>query len=192
MAVRQLPDAALLRKLLRYDPETGKLYWLPRTPDMFAEPKRYSRETACKTWNTKNADKEAFPVTMKGYKMGGLLGEAHLAHRVAWAIYTGTSDFDHIDHINGDRSDNRIVNLRCIGHLGNMKNVRQRHDCQSGETGVHLHINKRWGRPRWVARIQVTRRRITVGYFDTKEEAIEARRLASIRYGFGPNHGAKR
>lgn len=37
MATRQLPDAELLRKLLRYDPETGKLYWLPRSQDDFVD-----------------------------------------------------------------------------------------------------------------------------------------------------------
>lgn len=191
MAARQLPDAELLRKLLRYEPDTGKLYWRERTPDLFANPKRYSRETACKTWNTKNAGKEAFRVPMKGYLMGSLLGDTYLAHRVAWAIHTGTTDFDHIDHMNGNRSDNRIVNLRCIGRLGNMKNVRQRIDCISGETGVRLHVDKRWGRPRWAARIQVNGRRMYLGSFETKEEAVAARRAASTRYGFGPNHGRK-
>ncbi len=192
MAKRPLPDAVTLRKLLRYDPETGKLFWRERTPDMFEGQSRLTAEQRCKSWNSKNAGKEAFCSPMKGYMMGCVLGQHHLAHRIAWAIYSGRNDFDHIDHINGDRGDNRIINLRCIGHLGNMKNVRQRHDCESGVTGVNRHFHKASGRRTWVARIQVNKRRICLGYFETKEEAINARQRAAIQYGFGPNHGSKK
>ncbi|MDD3797820.1 MAG: HNH endonuclease signature motif containing protein [Novosphingobium sp.] len=191
MKFRTLPDPSLLRKLVRYEPDTGKLYWLPRSPDMFNVTEgRYSRQTACKVWNTKNAGNEAFrnPHRERHFS-GSVLGEVHLAHRVAWAIHHGTSEFGLIDHKNGNGLDNRITNLRLANSQLNAQNARRRKDCSSGVTGVHWHIDKRWGRPCWAVRIQVGGRRLFLGTFADLNEAIACRRAAEIKYGFGVAHG---
>lgn len=190
MAIRQLPDPALLRKLVRYEPDTGKLFWLPRTPEMFAEGRR-GRDHVCKGWNTKNAGNEAFahPHSNGKHLSGGILGQVHLAHRIAWAVHFGVSDFGIIDHRDGDGCNNRITNLRVASRHMNAQNALRRHDCSSGVTGVHRHVDKRWSKPNWTARIQVGSRRIFLGSFQNMEDAIKARRAAEVKYGFGPVHG---
>lgn len=193
MAIRPLPDTETLRKLVSYEPETGTLTWKARTPDVFRETAgRYSRAVACKTWNTKNAGKPAFNSPHgKFHLAGAIFGEHHLAHRIAWAIHYGLRDFGMIDHINGNGLDNRITNLRLASREINAQNTSRRHDCTSGVTGVHRHIDKRWGTPNWTARIQCGKRRIFLGSFDCLEDAIRARRAAEVRYGFGPAHGKR-
>jgi len=192
MAIRSLPEPDLLRKLIEYRPETGELIWRPRTPEMFVEGRR-AREHVCAAWNTKNAGKPAFNhMHGKHHLAGTLLGAVHLAHRVAWAVHYGVSAFGVIDHIDGDGTNNRITNLRLASKEINQQNAHQRHDCSSGVTGVHWHVNRRWGNPHWVARIQCGKRRIFLGSFETFDEAVAARRAAEKKYGFGPTHGKLR
>jgi len=189
MAIRQLPDPNLLRKVLRYDPSTGDMIWLARPIEMFTHcGKRAAIQ--CRLWNAKFAGKPAFYcIHISGYKSGGIFGQLHLAHRVAWALHYGVSDFGMIDHIDGDRTNNRISNLRLASCEINTQNAHRRHDCTSGVTGVHWHVDKRWGRPCWTARIQCGKQRIFLGSFDNLEDAIKARRAAEAKYGFGPTHG---
>ncbi len=190
MAARQLPDPELLRKLLRYELETGKLYWLPRTPDMFASHPTYSIEIACRVWNARFSGREAFITKhTHGYLYGRIVHETHLAHRVIWAIHTGKRDFQHIDHLNGVKTDNRIINLRCVDQSVNMRNAKLRKDNVSGIVGVRLIRNPKTGTQRWLARIYVNGRTIALGSFVSKSRAIDARRDAEKRFGFGPNHG---
>lgn len=189
MAIRPLPDPILLRKLIEYRPDTGELIWLPRPPEIFAEGRRGAEHT-CAVWNTKNAGKRALGhVHSKRHFAGTLLGQVFLAHRVAWAVHYGVSEFGLIDHRDGNGFNNRIKNLRLASWEMNMQNAQQRRDCSSGVTGVHWHVNKRWGNPHWVARIQCGKRRIFLGSFETLDEAVAVRRLAEERYGFGPVHG---
>lgn len=190
MAIRQLPDPNLLRKLIEYHPDTGRMFWRPRWPELFTDNGR-GREWACRVWNTKNAGRPAFCRPHgKNHLAGSIFGQLHLSHRIAWAIHHGEAMFGIIDHIDGNGTNNRISNLRMANRQMNAQNSRRRHDCTSGVTGVHRHINKRWGKPCWTARIQVGRKRIFLGSFETLNEAILVRREAERRYGFGPVHGA--
>ena len=193
MAVRQLPDPILLRKLIDYDPISGAMVWKPRSPDVFnVTASRYSTAVACKTWNTKNAGKPAF-VRLHGLRhlSGTLFGELQLAHRIAWALHYGVRNFGILDHMNGDGRDNRIRNLRLASVEINTQNAFQRDDCSSGVTGVHWHVGK-YGQPSWVARIQCGKKRVFLGQFLVFEDAAQARREAEIRLGFGPVHGKVR
>lgn len=179
MSTKTLPDVCLLRKLLRYDPETGSLYWLPRPSEMFPKPQQAN------TWNTKNAGKETFTLTHKGYKQGTIFDAKFRAHRVAWALYYGAWPALHLDHINGDRTDNRITNLREVVRSENQRNQKRRTDNTSGATGVSWYVLQ----GKWVAEIYVDGKKKNLGYFDTYEEAVSARKLAEVTHGYHPNHG---
>lgn len=193
MAYRPLPSADLLRKIISYEPDTGILIWKAREPGLFNQTGgRYGPKTACRTWNTKNAGKAAFKNPHGAHHFSGtLFGSVVLAHRVAWAIHYGVSDFGIIDHINGDGRDNRIGNLRLASHAINTQNAHRRSDCTTGVTGVNWHV-PRWGLPTWVARIQCGNRRIFLGSFESFQEAVAARRAAETKYGFGVVHGKAR
>lgn len=178
-------DPALLRKLLRYDPETGKLFWRAREPSMFRGTARCSAHGECAQWNGQNAGLEAIAtVSMSGYLKGCVFGHHLLAHRIIWAIVHGVWPTQ-IDHINGNRADNRIGNLRQASPQENNKNRKLPSDNTSGRIGVFYYKANNC----WRAHIGVAGRRVHLGSYGTKEEAINARISAEIEHGFHPNHG---
>lgn len=103
---------------------------------------------------------------------------------------TGAPRHLDVDHINGDRADNRRLNLRTCDRSSNLKNkTRKRRDNSSGVTGVYLH--KQTGK--WTAQIQVGGKPRHLGLFQTKDEAGAARRAAEIQYygEFAPRRKAR-
>lgn len=177
---KQLPSTEMLRKLLRYDPETGKLFWKNRSVDMFSEGKQ-PVEMTCFHWNRTWGGKEAFTANDgNGYKQGRIFSRGYRAHRVIWAIVYGYWP-NEVDHINGIRSDNRICNLRDVDRADNCRNISMRSNNTSGAVGVSW--DKYYGK--WHSRI----RDIHIGYYDEFDDAVEARRLAELEHGFHPNHG---
>lgn len=185
MAKRELPDPELLRKLLRYEPETGNLYWKPRTPDMFTDSQK-TAEHQCNNWNSRYAGKPAFTADNgHGYPYGTVCKHKLVAHRVIWAIVTGSWPTKQIDHINGDRTDNRFENIRDVSRSENLRNMALPKSNTSGVMGVHWFKNAK----RWSANIRVSGKSKHLGYFDTKEEAAKARAIAERKYGYHPNHG---
>jgi len=178
MAKRDLPDAEILRQFLRYEPDTGKLFWLERGREHFTS------ERIWKSWNGKNAGKEAFTyVDDYGYRKGRVSGLTIRAHIVIWAIVHGTVPSGVIDHINQDRADNRFCNLREVDKRTNHLNMGRNKRNTTGVTGVCLF------RKRWQAMITVNYKSIYLGRFDTMEEALAARKAAESKYGFHENHG---
>ena len=185
MTAENLPSPEFLRKLLRYDAETGKLYWRERTPDMFIGGE-HSAEHICNRWNSRFADKEAFTASdNNGYKLGRISGRNYKAHRVIWAIFYGEWPNEQIDHISGVRDDNRISELRAVTHAENNKNQKRRSDNTSGVVGVD------WckGDRKWRARIRMSGKVKHIGYFVDFSEAVAARKAAEVEYNFHPNHG---
>lgn len=183
---KDLPSPELLRKLIRYDPETGKLFWRTRTADMFPHTGRAAR--ICKTFNSQLAGKEAFTsLNGDGYQQGTIFGRYYPAHRVIWSIHYGTWPDDQIDHINGVRNDNRIENLRDVSQHENQRNAKKRDDNTSGVTGVYR--DKATGK--WEARIRVYGRLKYLGSFGNIEDAASARKAAEAEFGFHKNHGKR-
>lgn len=181
-----LPTPELLRKLLRYAPETGLLYWRERTPDMFREGCGiYTQERNCKVWNARFSEKEAFTGNTHDYKRGGIFNKMYRAHRVIWAMETGAWPVDQIDHINHDKTDNRIKNLRVVTNQENTKNQAMNSNNTSGHNGVC------WAKRnnKWQAMIGVDGIRKYLGLFDDISDAIAVRAAAEIKYGFHKNHG---
>lgn len=164
--------------LLNYDPETGVLRWKQR------DPRSFTRESRGKSWNARYAGKLAFTaVAEQGYAVGTILCKRTTAHRVIWKMVYGY-DPVMIDHINGDRRDNRLVNLREVTNAQNSKNSgRVKHE----GVGVIWIEHKR----KWRANIKVCYRNIHLGYYDTKADALAARLLAERSFGFSETHGKR-
>lgn len=182
---KELPSPEMLRKLLRYEPETGKLFWRERSVELFEDGK-YSAERVCATWNSCHAGKEAL-ITLNayGYKQGRVFNQMLYAHRVIWAMVHGEWPKHDIDHKDGVRDDNRISEIRAATRKENMQNLKRSSANTSGVTGVG------WKKScsKWRARITINEKQIHLGLFARKEDAIAARKAAETRYGFHPNHG---
>lgn len=172
-------------KLLRADFDAGKLFWLPRSPEQFSQ-SSWSDEHACNNWNAAHAGQEAFTaLDGYGYLHGRIFDRPYKAHRVIWLLHSGSWPAMHLDHINGIRADNRIINLREVTRTENMQNQRIRSDNSSGVIGVC------WDKSRgnWMAYIDAHHKRVYLGRRDELEEAIALRKAAEIEMGFHPNHG---
>jgi hypothetical protein len=152
---RPLPDLAELQRLFTYDPETGAIY-------------------AKVSATTRKAGSLCNSSDANGYKVVFCKGRHIKAHRLAWVFFYGVQPDGYVDHINGDRSDNRIANLRCATHPQNMCNRPAPPHNTSGVKGVH----HRKDNGKWRAYISVDRKRVGLGQFETKEEAEEAVKLA--------------
>lgn len=182
MATRADITPELCRQLLRYDPETGKLYWLPRPRELFASDRSFTM------WHTRYAGKEAFTADDgRGYKNGAILYATHLAHRVIWAIARGEWPAEAIDHINGNRSDNRLANLRQATTAENQRNRGVPANNSSGAMGVSWSIRKGC----WQAKLNSGGKTVWLGYFDRLDQAVEARRMEQHKRGFSPAHGRR-
>lgn len=97
---------------------------------------------------------------------------------------------DHqVDHINGDRADNRASNLRGVKNAVNAKNSGLRRNNSSGVLGVRSDGKSK--RSPWIASIKVDGETIYLGRFATREEAVLKRKEAELRYGYHPNHGER-
>lgn len=177
MAEKSLPSPDMLRQLFRYEQETGKLYHAARPTHSFAAGPR--QKNAAAIWNARQAGKEAGGISNHGYLRVSINGRLYLAHRIAWAMVTGAWPSGDLDHINGDRTDNRISNLRIAPPRENNRNLSRREDNASGVTGVAR------ARGKWRAYIEGT----NLGHFATLEAAISARKAAEKALGYHPNHG---
>lgn len=170
-----------LRKIVRLDAETGKLYWLERPANMFRS------QADANKWNTKWPGKPAFDNDLFGYKIGKLFNRPYRAHRIVWALVHGEWPQE-VDHINHKRSDNRPENLRNVTRQLNNKNISANGANTSGRMGVG------WSKVscKWRAYITVSGTQKHIGLFDTFRDACEAREKAEARFGFHPNHGKGR
>lgn len=135
--------AERLRELLYYDPETG----------VFA---RNGRVAGCA-----RAD---------GYRVVSVDDKLRYAQRLAWLYMLGNEADGDIDHINGDPSDNRWCNLRCVTRSQNLANARKPKTNTSGFKGVS------WSTVagKWSVQIRVRNKRFCLGHYDDIQEAHQA------------------
>lgn len=172
-----VPDTETLTRLFSYDPESGKLFFNKRTPDMFTATEGRSAQHQCGLFNSKHGGKEAGSRNSEGYICVKLHHRTLKAHRIIWKMVYGTEP-DCIDHINQKPSDNSLKNLRAVSQSINSQNKRIQSNNTSGVSGVYFSEGK------WTAAIQIGPKRTKLGRFQTKEEAVEARRDAEARLGF--------
>lgn len=120
------------------------------------------------------------------YSVVQFMGNNYLAHRVIWEMHHGEiTEGMHIDHINHERSDNRIENLRLVTNKQNRINQRMDKRNSTGKAGVYWHKSQM----KWIASIGVNGKNLHLGTFSNFESASKARRNAEIKYGFHENHG---
>lgn len=147
-----------LKRELTYDPETGLFWWKKKgrgSRRQVTRPAGYINEIGC--------------VCI------GLSKRVYKAHRLAWLYVHGCWPTE-IDHINGNRSDNRIANLREVTHTQNMQNRPKLPTNTSGFKGVNRNGS------RWIARIMVNKKRVHLGRFDTLEEAYQVYLQAAQKF----------
>ena len=107
-----------------------------------------------------------------GYLRIRIDGKYYYNHRLAWVYEKGEMPSGDIDHINGARSDNRILNLRPASRSENLQNRAAKGVAKSGLIGAYLDKNT----GRWYSKGQClkTGRQVGLGHYDTKHEAHEA------------------
>lgn len=149
-----------LKELLDYNPDTGDFVWL------------VSRGMT-------KAGNIAGALDSRGYLKIGIEYKRYVAHRLVWFYLYGIWPEKQIDHINGNREDNRIDNLREATHAQNQRNRRLAHsNSKSGIMGVW------WVKPnnKWVVSLTVNGTRKHLGYFSDLEEAKKVYLAAKRKY----------
>lgn len=159
---REIP-LDVVNEFLRYEPDTGRLTWKKKPARRIV----VGSEAGCVR---KGGD----------YVIVGLLGESYYAHRLVWAITHGISpDVDlEIDHRDGDKTNNRISNLRIATHTQNKHNIGLLVNNTSGVKGVTLRKRDL----KWQAQISVREQCVYLGSFRNFEDAVAARKRAEERY----------
>lgn len=170
-------DIELLGRIVRYEASTGHLYWLKRPASMFQS------IGECNRWNTRYAGQRAFRINADGYISGMIFRKMYRGHILAWALARGEWPAGHVDHINGNRADNRLENLRVVSVSQNARNTKRRSTNTSGRVGVCASGNG------WRAYIREGGKNIHLGCFLSLDLAAEARQRAEAAYGYHPNHG---
>ena len=149
----------------------------------------YDETTGVFTWRKQKGPVKAGSiagyVNKKGYMMIGINGKSHRAHRLAWLYCYGELPSDDIDHINHEKLDNKISNLRVVSNQENHRNVKMSVANKSGYNGVSFCNN----RNKWIARISDGKKYLNLGYFVNKMDAVAARKSKEQELGYHPNHG---
>ena len=170
---------------LRYEPETGLLFWKEKLP-AHGETKRQVSYRG--RWNKRFSGQETGYEYRDGrtsYKQVNINNKNYLAHRLAWLIYYKEWPKKNIDHINGNGIDNRIKNLRDASQQENLRNARMQSNNSSGVRGVSFDRRRQV----WLARIKISGKSKHLGYFTNFDEAVETRKHAERKHNFHKNHG---
>lgn len=160
---RDALTAERVREILRYDSATGHFIWAVSTG------------ARAKVGASAGHD-------VQGYLSIRIGGHSYYCHRLAWLYTHGKWPKNQIDHINGNRSDNRLVNLRDVSGAVNQEN--QRIARSNNRSSWFLGVS--WYRQsgKWVANIKTCGKMRHLGYFKTAEEAsaayIDAKRLLHV------------
>ena len=134
-----------LKEYFKYEPATGKLFWNKRPSNRIV------------------IGSEVGNYNDQGYRVCRFKGKVLRVHRIVWAVANGEHPAEFIDHINGDKGDNRLANLRVVSNAENLQNTKN----SKGYT-YHRKLNK------WMAKIVVNKKHKYLGVFNTEHEAHEA------------------
>ncbi len=155
-----------LKDILNYDHESGIFTWKQRSLNYFKDSR------SCNTWNTRYASKVAGGKRPDGYLRIVINYKRYFAHRLAWLNVYGEWPRSCIDHINGIKEDNRIVNLRDSTSSENWQNLKKAHKSNKSTGLIGSTFNKQMGKFQAAIRTEVGRKHI--GYFESAQQAHEA------------------
>lgn len=144
---------------LVYDDETGEFSWL----------------------NSKGgskAGKKAGTLANNGYLHVTYNYKSYLAHRLAWFFVHGEWPNGMIDHINRDKLDNSISNLRVVDNQTNQRNAKPNRRNKSGYRGVYWHKDRK----KWYASIRVDNKNQHLGCYGCFTAAMFARKISEKFY----------
>jgi hypothetical protein len=147
-----------LKQLLHYDPTTGKFTRLAST--------RIDR-----------VGKEPGSHNTKGYVQIRLDGVLYVAHRLAWLYVNGCFPKNQLDHIDGNKSNNKLENLREATNKQNQENTPLQVNNTSGYRGVHFERNRK-GLKKYSASVGHNGKQTRIGLFLTAEDAATAAKAA--------------
>ena len=156
-------DYSEASKLLRYDEVTGALYWLS---DMRVGFK--GSVLAHKAGDLAKCKRK------DGRSVVRLKGKLYMAYRVAWLLKTGAWPAGEIDHKNGDSSDDSFKNLRDVSRRTNTENRHAANSKKLSSKFLGVYANKANRSQPWRALISANGKQISLGAFDTEEEAYAA------------------
>ena len=143
-----------IRENLRYDPETGHLWWIKHSDNPLSKRRR-------------RLDKPVGYKETKGYLCLNLFSTTWKCHRLAWFLYYGCWPKEVLDHINGIRVDNKIENLREATQNQNEMNKKKKTECSSNYKGVWWCVNNKT----WRARIRNNGTSKNLGSYTSEEAA---------------------
>lgn len=150
--------------LLRYDPESGKVFWLSRN----------GKEAGHKT---------------RGYLSVRIDQQDYMLHRVIWLMAYGYFPAGQLDHKDRDKANNRLDNLREATSAQQGQNQGVRVNNTSGHSGVSFDSERNL----WLVRIRVNGKRKNLGRFASKEAAAAAYRVAAEKFhGEFASHNSRR
>lgn len=154
-------DIVSLKECLRYEKETGLFYWLIK---------------GCRN----SVGDVAGTTCIRGYVNICVKNRIYKAHRLAWLYVYGSWPKNQIDHIDRNKSNNSISNLRDVPQSLNQQNrVNHRNDNKINMLGVSLWSD---GRSGFKSQINVGGKIKYLGTYDTKEQAHEAYLIAKNKY----------
>lgn len=153
-------NAKSVRRMFKYDPETGVLTWAIRVSQAVSQ------------------GDTAGHLHASGYRRVGINRRPFLAHRIIWLWMTGHWPSMQIDHINGNKQDNRWSNLRDVPPSTNSQNLRRCNENNRSSRLLGTTFSKK--ERAWVAQISVHGKRLHLGKFKDPESAhaayVEAKR----------------
>ena len=155
-------EVSKLHEYFTYDPESGLFTWK-------------MRDGVSPQWIGKHAFKRAFTtITPSGYYLCSIGSVRILAHRAAWAMQHGEWPIDCIDHINCDKLDNRISNLREATKSTNGMNRGRQSNNSSGHKGIHFDES----RGKWIVQLSINGKRVVMKRFTELNDALIAHKEA--------------
>ncbi len=142
--------AERLREVVTYDPETGIFRWT----------------SAASSTKVRAGDVAGYVCSTLGYVMMGVDGASYRAHRLAWLSFYGAWPVGQIDHINGNKIDNRMANLRDVPASINRQN--QHNPMRGNSIGI---LGVRRSGMKFETSICVEGKGVWLGTFESAEEA---------------------
>ena len=147
---------AAVMQFISYDPESGELSWKEKPNRNIQIGQKIGRKNS---W---------------GHMTFTFRGRTCMVHRIAWLIATGALPSNEIDHVDGDKENNRLSNLRDVTRNINQQNLRRAHRSnKTGYLGVSKAALNHPNRP-WYASIKKDGKTRFLGYYDTPELAHQA------------------